>query len=329
MAEEQRQRLIFMGTPAFAATILEKLLKTEEFDIVGVFCGPDKRLGRGMKLAACETKKLALCYNLPIFQPVSLKNPEIVNAIGNSKPDFLVVAAYGMLIPQEILDIPVKAALNVHASLLPAYRGAAPIQRAIMENGQGTGKTGISIMKVVKALDAGPVYAQAEIAIGRHDRPSLERELAVLGADLLVDTLRELAADKVQALEQDEDKVTWAPKLEKRDGLIDWRKTVAEVDALVRGVTPWPGARTSFMLLGRDGTIPVILTPGEPGEKEENLQPGQIARVKNGLRIACADGWYIPGSVHPEGGREMGAADFANGYCKVKTGLCGLAVNAK
>lgn len=326
MAEEQRLRLIFMGTPIFAAIILEKLLECRKFDVQALFCGPDRRKGRGMKMEFCESKKVAVAHNLPVFQPATLKNAEAAEIIRSFAPDFLVVAAYGFLIPPDILEIPRYAAINVHASLLPAYRGAAPIQRAIMENFQADAETGVSIMQMAKELDAGPVYFQKAVPIARRDRKTVERELALAGAELLVENLDAIANGGARAVPQDVNLVSWAPKLEKADGLIDWRRTVGEVDALIRGVTPWPGARTNFMLLGREGEIPVTILPGEVGEKADNLKPGEIARDRFGLRVACADGWYVPGAIRPQGGREMASADFANGYCRVKSGLCGLAV---
>lgn len=328
MAEEQSQRLIFMGTPVFAAMILEKLLVSRKFDVAAVFCGPDRRVGRGMKMEFCDVKKIAIAHDIPVYQPATLKDGEAASKIQELDPDFLVVAAYGFLIPQEILDIPKKAAINVHASLLPAYRGAAPIQRAIMENFQEEAQTGVSIMQMAKALDAGPVYAQKAVHIRRHDRKSLEWELAQAGGELLVESLEAIGRGHLQPVQQNESGVTWAPKLEKADGIIDWRKSMAEVDALVRGVTPWPGAQTNFMLLGREGEMPVIILPGKLGEKDESLKPGEIVRDRSGLRIACADGWYIPGAIRSQGRREMSAADFANGFCRVKSGLCGIARRA-
>lgn len=325
MAEEQRQRLIFMGTPFFAAKVLQKLLDSRKFDILAVFCGPDRRKGRGMKTEFCDVKKMALAHDIPVWQPSTLKDGEVAVKMRELAPDFLVVAAYGFLIPPEILEIPKKASINVHASLLPAYRGAAPIQRAIIENFQENAQTGVSIMQMEKGLDAGPVYAQKALSIGRHDRRTLEKELALAGGELLVDTLEAISREQIAPVAQDESMVTWAPKLEKTDGVIDWRKGVAEVDALVRGVTPWPGAQTNFLLLGREGEMAVTILPGEIGDSDNTLNPGEIVRDRTGLRIACADGWYLPGAIRPQGHREISPADFANGYCRVKSGLCGIA----
>lgn len=313
-----------MGTPDFAARILEALLESQDSQIVAVYTRPDKKSGRGLKTTFSEVKKLALQYNLPLYQPSTLRSEEAINELKNLKPEYLVVAAYGQILPQAVLDIPVIAPINVHASLLPALRGAAPIQRAIIENTAPDAKTGISIMKMVAELDAGPVYAQKELSIGRMDYTELEGCLSEVGASLLPGVLADIEAHGLEPVPQDTTKVTYAPKLEKADGQINWTKTAEEVDALVRGVTPWPGAQSEFTLSDFQKSIPVTILKGSPGSRCAE-KPGRIMRHRKGIAVACADAWYEVAILRPQGRKPMSASDFANGQIKVRNGLCGQA----
>lgn len=329
MDETQKRRIVFMGTPEFAAIILQRIMDSHKYEISGVYTQPDKKAGRGLKIIQSEVKKLALEYNLPLFQPATLKSEDVQGGLRALRPDYIIVAAYGLLLPQNVLDIPSIAPINIHASLLPAYRGAAPIQRALMDNWEKDGSSGISIMKMVKALDAGPVYAQETVPINGDYFKTYESRLACAGGGLLLSTLEKIEKYKLQPREQDESKATYAPKLEKRDGDIEWNKPAAQIDALVRGLTPWPGARCEIIFNGNELGSNVTILSGIPGGTLNDEKPGAIFRQKDGLRIACADKWYNVINIRPEGKKEMSSAAFANGQCKVKNGFCGLALPYK
>lgn len=323
MVESQKRRVVFMGTPNFAGRILRSLIEASEYEVVAVYTRPDKKSGRGLKTIYSEVKKIALENGLPLFQPASLKSPETVEQLRLLAPDYLVVAAYGLILPQAVLDIPSVAPINVHASLLPYLRGAAPVQRAIMENPEEEAKTGVSIMKICAELDAGPVYAQKEVPINHMDYISLETALADAGATLLIKVLQDIDHGGLRPVPQDATKATYAHKLEKADGLIDWKKTADEVDALVRAVTPWPGAHCKFEL-SSGSNIQLTILKGYAG-KECAEKPGTIFRHKNGISVACCDKWYELENVCPQGRKAMSAADFANGQIKVSQGICGMA----
>lgn len=323
MGQAQHKRIVFMGTPEFAATILQILLESRAFEIVGVFTQPNRPAGRGQKIVPSPVHLLAEASALPVFQPETVRQPEAVAQLASLAPDFLVVAAYGLILPQAILDIPAIAALNVHASLLPRYRGAAPVQRAIMENWLPGSETGVSIMQMTAGLDTGPVYASAATPVGRKNSAELLHELAVMGGHLLLATLDDILQSGKSPLPQDDRLATYAAKLQKKDGVIEWDRPLLAVDAQVRGVTPWPGARTTLFF--HEKPMPVTILSGSPGELEGGLIPGQLRRVPHGLEIACADGWYILEKILPAGRKPMTAADVANGHCSRTVGICGYA----
>ncbi len=326
MAEVSKRRIVFMGTPSFAANILNTLIDSKNYEIVAIYTRPDKKAGRGMKTAFSEVKKIALNNNLPLYQPSSFKKEETVKELASLKPDYLVVAAYGLILPQQVLDIPKMAPINVHSSLLPALRGAAPIQRAIMENPEKDAKTGVSIMKMVTELDAGPVYVQKEVEIGRKDYKSLEEELSHTGALLLLEALNKIEKNKFEPIPQDECKKSYARKLEKNEGQIDWTKKADEIDALVRAVSYWPGAKTDLSIQSVQEKIPVTVLSGTPGE-ESDVPPGTIMRNTKGLFIACQDRWYKIEKLKPQGRKAMSGTDFANGQIKISQGICGQAIS--
>lgn len=314
-----------MGTPEFAAIVLRRLLAWKGGNILGVYTGPDKKSGRGMNLAMSAVKHVALEHDLPIFQPASLRPAQEQETLRSLRPDFLVVAAYGLILPQAVLDCAAIAPVNVHASLLPRYRGAAPIQRAIMENCGPDAETGVSIMKMVGKLDAGPVFMEKKVPIAGKYCEDLSRDLAERGGEALVETLEKLAAGNIQPVEQDEALATYAHKLEKADGNLDWRKKACQIEAQIRAVTPWPGARTEIMF-ENGGVIPVAILAGRAGEPVNGAVCGQIFRHRDGLAIACADRWFHLEKLKPRGRGEMKAGDFANGHCKIKYGPCGRAL---
>ena len=234
-----------LGTPAFAVPTFEALLASHH-QVVGLVCQPDRPRGRGQKVLAPPTKAIAESRGVPVFQPVKLKDPALMETLGSLQADIGVVAAYGRILPDALIDLPVRGMINVHASLLPRYRGAAPIQRAIIA---GDDVTGVTIMRVVRELDAGPMLAAEPLAIAP-DATSVdvERALAASGAALLVQTLDRLAAgEAVAEIPQDDRLATYAAKIEREDGRIDWSRPATAIHNLVRGLHPWPHA---FAYLG-------------------------------------------------------------------------------
>ena len=244
-----------MGTPAFAGDILASLLGWPEFSVQAVFTRPDREAGRGRRLMPSPVKVLALEKGLPVHQPSSMKTEEALQLVRSYEPDFLVVAAYGMILPQAVLDAARLAPVNVHTSLLPAYRGAAPVQRAIMD---GCETIGVSIMRMTAGLDCGPFYAQKEVPVGRGTTGSLFTELAAVSAPLLRGVLRDIAEGRAVEHEQDGSLATYAAKVTKAESHVDFSKPVKSVDALIRGLTPDPAAHALFRIAGAD-PVPVII----------------------------------------------------------------------
>ena len=319
-----------MGTPEFAAASLKRLAAWPRGEIVAVYTQPDRPAGRGHKLAESPVKKLALQLGLPVLQPVSIKGAEAQAELAALKPDFLAVAAYGLILPDAVLAMPTVDSLNVHASLLPGLRGAAPIQRAVVEGWQPGARAGISIMRIVSKLDAGPVFATDDLAIGEHTAGTLHDALAGIGAELLVRVFDDILDGKAKAVDQDDALATYAPKISKEDGFIDWSLPAAQVHACVRGVTPWPGARTVFETAGTDGVqrppLSLILSPGSVGSPTDGAAPGSVHFGPEGLSVACADCWYVLSTVRPQGKKDMSARDLLNGILRgLPKGVCGVA----
>ena len=253
-----------MGTPELAAVVLRRLADWPGGEVLAVYTQPDRPAGRGQKLRPSPVKEAALELGLPVRQPENFRDAESVAELAALAPDVLAVAAYGLILPQAVLDIPRLAPLNVHTSLLPRYRGAAPIQRAIMENWQPGAESGVSIMRMEKGLDTGPVYAQRRIALAEQTAGSLHDALAALGAEALLEVISELCDGTAVAVPQDEGLASYAAKVFKEDGYVDWSLPLAAVHAQIRGVTPFPGART--LLQAGELTEPLLLQiwPGEP-----------------------------------------------------------------
>lgn len=276
-----------------------------------------------MKTVCPPVKTLALELGLPLFQPADFRAPETRAAFAAHRPDVVISAAYGLILPQAVLDAAALAPLNVHASLLPRYRGAAPVERAIMENPGPDAESGVSIMRMVAALDAGPVYAQRRVPIAGRTAGELMLALAEAGACALVDVLDAFVRDGAEAVAnaraQDESQVSYAAKLTREDGRIGWTGPVAEVDARIRAVTPRPGARAVFQLPSGK-PLGAVLLPGECGPVvQPGVAPGSIARLNAAdgsarLAVACADAWYLLSRLRPDGRKEMDALAFANGY---------------
>ena len=308
-------RIAFMGTPDFAASILNRVLAWPGGQVVGVYSQPDRPSGSGNKIVFSPVKALALEHGIEVFQPVSFRDEEAVAQLAGLRPDFLLVAAYGLILPQRVLDLPKYPPLNVHGSILPKYRGAAPIQRAIMENWDVGAESGVSIMHMEAALDSGPVFRVVREPIGRHTGGSLHDALSTLGGEALCAVMDDLVAGRAHSEAQEHASATYAAKLRKEDGQILWDRPVLAVDAHVRGVTPWPGAQVVFSFSERQEPILGRVLPGHVSDDCcVAVEPGTLALAANGaLRVACADRWYVLEHVRPQGRKEMPSADFVRG----------------
>ncbi len=298
-------RVVFMGTPDIAATCLKKIL-ADGFQVVGAFTQPDRPKGRGMKMVFSPVKEVALEHGIPVFQPENFREEDSVQQLRDLKPDICAVVAYGRILPQKVLDIPTFGCINIHASILPQYRGSAPYQWAVLD---GLKETGVTAMYLCREMDAGDIIEVSKTPIGENETAGeLLDRLAVLGADLLSKTLRRFAADgKVDRTPQRSEEATYAPMLDKSMCPIDWNKTAQQVHNHVRGLHPWPVA--TMELQGK--TFKVHATRIVEG----NGKPGQILGLtKTGLRIACGEGAVEILSLQAEGGKRMAAPDYFRGH---------------
>ena len=307
-------RVVFMGTPDIAATCLRKLLG-DGFQVVGVYTQPDRPKGRGMKLMPSPVKEVALEAGIPVFQPERIKRAEGVEMLKSCAPDLCVTAAFGQLLSQEILDIPPLGTVNVHSSLLPKHRGSAPINWSIIK---GDKVTGVSTMFTDIGMDTGDMLLMRETPIGEKETAGeLSDRLAVMGAQLLVETLKALEAGTLVRTPQNPDEATYEPKMDKELGRIDWAKPAAEIDCLVRGTTPWPGA---FTTVG-EGTMKVFEVR-VCGDKTD-AAPGTVlaADAKVGLVVACGDARLELTQIQMPGAKRMNAKDYLRGH-SIDTGVC-------
>ena len=299
-------KILFMGTPEFAVPSLEALIAAGH-TVCGVFSQPDKPVGRHQnKLQAPPVKECALSYNIPVFQPVKLRDGTALEQIKTLAPELIVVAAYGRILPQDILDCPPLGCVNVHSSLLPKYRGAAPINWAILN---GERETGVTIMHMAAALDAGDIISQASIPIAPTETaPELTARLARLGGKLLVETVAELERGTASRTPQDESAVTLAPMLGKELSPLDWTKDAKSLHDQVRGLLPWPAATAQI-----GGTHCKIYSTSP---EEGNGTPGTLLDAgKTGLLIACANGSALRIlELQPDGKKRMPVAAFLAGH---------------
>jgi len=307
-------RIVFMGTPDFAVPSLQALLDNG-YDVVGVFCQPDRPKGRGHKLAACPVKELAVQHGIPVFQPERIKRAEGVEMLKSCAPDLCVTAAFGQLLSQEILDIPPMGTVNVHSSLLPRHRGSAPINWAIIK---GDLVTGVTTMFTDIGMDTGDMLLRRETPIGDTENAGeLSDRLAVMGAELLVETLKALEAGTLTRTAQNPEEATYEPKMDKELGRIDFTQTAAEIDCLVRGTTPWPGAYTAM----GEGNMKVFEVRVCGGKTE--AAPGSVLRAnaKDGLIVACGDAQLELVQIQMPGAKRMAARDYLRGH-EIETGIC-------
>lgn len=296
-------KIIFAGTPEFAVPALKSLIDAGH-QVTMVLTQPDRPSGRGLKLKASPVKQLAVAHNIAVFQPETLKDAAVQAHIAEEQADVMIVAAYGLIIPTSLLNMPRYGCYNIHASLLPRWRGAAPIQRAILAGDQ---ETGVTIMEVVPALDAGDMVSCGVLPISERDTgQSLHDGLSSLGAKLMVDAMRKLEQDGVLlAKPQDESLVTYAHKLEKSEAVIDWQRPATELSRQVRAFNPFPVAHT--MLNGEICRIWMATHVSGSGK------PGEIVDINDAIYVACGEGLLRIEELQMPGGKRMAAKDFLAG----------------
>jgi methionyl-tRNA formyltransferase len=298
-------KIVFAGTPDFAVPTLQALLDSEH-QICGVYTQPDRPAGRGRKLTASPVKALAVSANLPVFQPENFKQVGALEELAALEPDLIVVIAYGLILPQAVLDIPKFGSINVHGSLLPRWRGAAPIHRAVMA---GDDKTGITIMKVVKKLDAGDMLYKIECPINADSTSSeLHDQLAEIGAQGLIQVVNQIEQGTLIAEPQDEALVTYAHKLEKNEAMLDWQKSAQELDRQVRGLNAWPVAQTLYK-----GEV-LRVWRSEVIDGESDLPAGTISCQQHALDVATGNGILRLLEVQLPGGKRIAGKDFLNAH---------------
>jgi len=308
-------RLIFCGTPQFAVPTLKHLLAKSDFAVVAVITQPDRPRGRGQQVSVSPVKEVALAAHIPVHQPEKIRAPEVQQLLEELAPDVIVIIAYGQIIPARLLAIPTHGWINLHASLLPKYRGAAPINWPIVN---GETRTGLTTMRIDAGMDTGDILLQREMQIGpKETAPELAARMSEAGAPLMEETLHGLAAGKVVPRPQNHAEVTIAPILKKEDGRIDWSRSAQEIYNRMRGLAPWPGAYTTFRgqtchLWG----LPVVDPNSLPDEvtTAAHSTPGTILGSKNDWLVSCGNTTLLRlQSVKLEGRRQISASEFANG----------------
>ena len=297
-------RIIFMGTPDFACPTLQKLIERGE-NLVAVVTQPDRPKGRGQRLVAPPVKDLALRHAIPVHQPLKVRTPDFVEVIRALRPDVIVVVAFGQILPRTLLDIPPHGCVNVHSSLLPRYRGAAPLNWCIIN---GETETGVTTMLMDPGLDTGPMLFKRSTPIGEdEDIVSLHDRMSIMGADLLVETLDALKNGSVTPQLQDDGQTCYAPLLKKEDGLIDWHNDAVTIHNQVRGLAVWPGAYTFI------NNQPLKILKARIGQGAG--QPGTLLRASRGvMEVACLSGSLLIGELQLAGKKRLDVASFLAGY---------------
>ena len=303
-------KIFFAGTPEFAVPSLAALCDSPH-EVIGLLSRQDRPRGRSRKLVWTETKRFAVEWGVPVFQPRDLRTPEFEETLKTLSPDMIAVAAYGKIFPAAVLDIPPLGCVNVHASLLPSYRGAAPINWAIAK---GEKKTGVTIMQVDEEMDTGDILAQREVGIGDEETAEeLSRRLSLEGAGLLLETVDRIAKNEISPVKQDPAAATYAPLLSRKDGRVDWSRDAEEIKNLVRGMTPWPCAHTT--LGGKN--LKILKALSGPGQGK----PGEIVSLGGeSLDVAAGNGILRILSLQIEGGRKMNASEFKRGKKDLQEG---------
>ncbi|VAW30877.1 Methionyl-tRNA formyltransferase [hydrothermal vent metagenome] len=304
------KKIVFMGTPEFAVPVLQTLIDTQ--NVVGVVTQPDRPAGRGKRLRASPVKVAAEAANVPVYQPKSLRSEAAAQPLRDWQPDMIIVAAFGQILRPHVLDLPPHGCLNIHASLLPRWRGASPIQHAILA---GDAETGICLMQMDVGLDTGPVFTCAstpisvtETAVSLHDR------LATLGAELLATHLDNILAGKLAATPQDDEQSTYAPMIEKEDGRLDWQQTSIALDRRIRAMTPWPGAFTTWQ-----GKMLKIKQAAVANGRLPTGNPGQVVAFasnehEEGAVVLTSEGGLLLQEIQLAGKRTTAVADFLRGH---------------
>jgi len=295
-------KIVFMGTPEFAVPTLKLLI--EHHDVIGVVTQPDRPAGRKNKMRPSPIKEVAIEAGIPVFQPKRLRNPDAIEELKQWEADFHVVVAFGQILPQAVLDLPKIAPINIHGSLLPRWRGAAPIHAAIRA---GDTETGITIMMIDAGLDTGPMLTKRAIPIERGETSqTLHDKLSLLGGDLLLETLPKVISGEVQPQPQDDSLATYAPQIKKEEGQIDWSQSALTIERLVRAFTPWPGTFTFW----NDKQLKI-----HAGINGDGVAPqGQVVEKNGQIAIGTGDGLYYPHEVQLAGKKRVSVTDFANGY---------------
>lgn len=304
-------KIIFMGTPEFAVPTLRILIENN-YEILAVITQSDRPKGRGKTVVSPPVKVLAEQYGIPVVQPKKIRKEEVLQQIRNLSPDVIVVVAYGQILPKVLLAIPPLGCINVHGSLLPKYRGAAPIHRAII---QGEEKTGITTMFMDEGMDTGDMLLKQEIPIEHNDTAeSLHDKLSLIGAELLLETLRQLEAGTLKRIPQNDEAATYAPMLKKEDGLINWQETAVTIERKVRGLYPWPGAYTYFQ--GKMLKLLKVAVEERATETCDSSLAGTILELDKtvGVLIATGKGCLRILEIQPENKKPMSCSDFCRGY---------------
>jgi methionyl-tRNA formyltransferase len=293
--------IVFMGTPAFSVHTLEQLI--QHHDVIGVVTQPDRPAGRNRQVQESPVKQVALRHGIPILQPEKLRKADAIAELRQWQPDLYVVAAFGQILPQSVLDIPRFGSINVHASLLPRWRGAAPIQACIRA---GDAETGVTIMKMDAGLDTGPTLTKRAIPIADNETgASLHDKLAVIGAEMLIETLPGYLNGSIQPQPQPDEGVIFAPQIEKHEGIIDWTRPAVEIERLVRAFTPWPGTSTTWkgqLLKILDGVV-----------SKGSAAPGVVIAQAAGVAIGTGDGLFAPRHLQLAGRKAVAVEEFLRG----------------
>jgi len=308
--------LVFMGTPEFAVPALQRLIA--EHTVIGVVTQPDRPAGRNRQLQMSPVKQIALMAGIPVQQPEKIRRSEAIAALRAWAADVYVVAAFGQILPQTVLDLPPHGSLNIHASLLPRWRGAAPIQAAIRS---GDAETGITIMRMDAGLDTGDILTQRALRIAADETgASLHDKLSLLGAELLSATLPGYLTGTIPRIKQDDALATFAPRIDKDEGRIDWTLPAAQIERLVRAFTPWPGTVTNW----NGEQLKLLSGTTSPGHAE----PGRVIEHGHGFAIGTGDGLYVPARVQLAGRGGVSTEEFRRGYPTIMGAVLGEQPNA-
>ncbi len=301
------KRIIFFGTPEFASFVLEKMALTE-FKPIAVFTALDKPLGRKQILTPPIVKKTAEKYQIPVYQLKSLKNDEAKEKTLSLKPDLFIVAGYGIILPKNILEIPILGALNIHPSLLPKYRGASPIQNAILNK---ESETGVTIMLMDEEIDHGPIITQKKITLKEENYQELEKKLAYLGVDLLIKILPNWLTKKIVPIPQKHRDATFTKQIKKEDGKINWHQSAGQIKQMFKAYQLWPGVYTYF------GEKIIKIIDLEVLEKSHQEKPGKVFLIDKNLAIACGKNLIILKKIQLEGKKPLDSKSFLNGHQKI------------